>query len=603
VALLGFAALLLVLIELALRGFGYGPELGLVVTRGRMDDIGIMGLNPLAWERFTLRPIERRPGEGTLKSFDFLDPKPPGVFRIFFIGGSSVQGVPYGRNATMCAFLETLLQAAWPDVRVEVINCGVSAVNSYSLRAWTPELMQYQPDLLIVYAGHNEFYGFYGPGSLHGVGTSRRAVLAHMWFRELRLGQVVRDAVNAVRSSPPPETAATLMELMARNRLIRLDSPTYTACRENFRANLDDIVHAAQAEGVPVVLCGLVSNERDLVPMVSANREGLGNDRLARWREPFQQASAMIAASRWDEALTALTAAAQIDDTHAELVYRMAQCHEKSGRFDEARKLYRRARDLDALRFRATTEFNEVIRGAAASRAAYVDTVAAFEAACPNGLIGWNLVTDHLHPTARGHYLIARAICESLAANREKLALRPMPPGALVSSEDAAERQGCDELTELVASLQILKLMAAYPFAGSPNAGHAKELLSDTARRMEAMPPEVVRAMDRWVQSGTTRSFHFDVAREYLSAGNRTEALAFLRRADRAAEPHSAEAVEIKLAIARCAVADNGGTVPREARDKIESYLRHTRETAAIHPDQRGRLQEAISEFEQMLRQ
>jgi len=424
-----------------------------------------------------------------------------------------------------------------------------------------------------------------------------------MWFRQLRLGQLVRDAINAVREPATSETAGTLMELMARDRLIRLDSPTYSACRENFRANLNDIVHVAGKNGVPVVLCGLVSNERDLVPMVSANREGLGDDRLASWRECFQQASALIAASQWDQALASATAAAQIDDTHAELIYRMAQCHEQSGRLDEARRLYRRARDLDALRFRATTEFNEIIRGAAGNRAAYVDTVAAFEAASPNGLIGWNLITDHLHPTARGHYLIARAICECLAADHQKLALRPISRDRYLSFEEAAERQGCDELTELVASLQILKLMQAYPFAGSPNAAHARALLSESARRTEAMPAEVLRAMDRWAQSGTSRSFHFEVAREYLSAGNRTQALAFLRRAECAAEPHSIEAVEIRLAVARCMTADTGGTLPPEVRSRIESHVRHARETAAIRPDQRNRLQEAISEFERMLRQ
>ncbi|MGQ9649672.1 MAG: hypothetical protein ACUVXJ_06155 [Phycisphaerae bacterium] len=326
VALLGFSFILLVLMELALRLVGYGPNPDLMVRRAEVEGGRIVGLNPVAWKRFALRPIPHRPGEGVLKVHDFRDPKPPGVFRAFFLGESSVQGVPYDRNATMCAFLEALLAAAWPEVRVEVINCGVTAVNSYSLRAWVPEVLEYQPDLVVVYAGHNEFYGFYGPGSLHGVGTSRKAVLTHMWIRQLRLSQIIRDVVIAVRSPPPPESAATLMEMMAKDRLIRLGSNAYDACRENFRANLNDMVQAAERADVPMVLCGLVSNERDLVPMVSANREGLSQQQEDQWRRDFQEGADMVSASQWGRALAALERAAQVDDTHAELIYRLAQC-------------------------------------------------------------------------------------------------------------------------------------------------------------------------------------------------------------------------------------------------------------------------------------
>jgi len=600
--LLGFAVLVLVFAELLLRLVGYGPELGLIITRAELNGTRIMGLNPFAWRRFALRPIPVGPGQGRIRSYDFHDPKPSGVFRIFFLGGSSVQGVPYGRNANMAAFLQTLLQEAWPQVRVEVINCGVTAVNSYSLRAWAPEVLGYEPDMLVVYAGHNEFYGFYGPGSLFGVGTNRTAILAHMWIRQLRLGIAVRSLVGLFRPAPQPQPAGTLMEMMAKDRLIRLDSPTYTACRDNFRANLEDIVQAARDAGVPIVLCGLVSNERDLVPMVSAHREGLAPDQRQQWQAYFDQAGKKMAEEDFPGALETLQQAARIDATHAELIYRMAQCLEKTGKIEQARAMYRRARDLDALRFRATGEFSEVIRKVADNRALYVDTLAAFEADSPNGLIGWNLMTDHLHPTARGHYLIARAIVTALAKRGGSFAPHPLRSEAVLSFEQACERLGCDELTELVASLYILKLMDAYPFAGSPNAAHAKDLMNQVARQLRSLPTPVARVIGPWAKAGGRGSIHFEVAKMYLANGDTEQALKYLQRADREAEPHSLESVEIKLALARCLAAGRNAGASQRLQEHLERLLPYAREAARIHPDQKPALAALIRQAEQMLR-
>lgn len=601
-ALLGFSFILLVLMELALRVVGYGSDPDLMVRRAEVEGGRIIGLNPVAWKRFALRPTPHRPGEGVLKVHDFRDPKPPGIFRVFFLGESSVQGVPYERNATMCAFLEALLAAAWPEIRVEVINCGVTAVNSYSLRAWLPEVLEYEPDLLVVYAGHNEFYGFYGPGSLHGVGTSRKAVLTHMWIRQLRLSQVIRDGLDTFRSPPPPESAATLMEMMAKDRLIRLGSGVYSACRENFRANLNDMVQAAQGAGVPMVLCGLVSNERDLVPMVSANREGLSRQQEDQWRRDFQEGAGMVSAGRWGEALPLLERAAQIDDTHAELIYRLAQCRQHLGQPHEARALYRRARDLDCLRFRATGEFSEVIRSVTGKRCIFVDTAAAFEAASPDGLIGWNLMTDHLHPTVYGHYLIARSICHALAAECERLGLRAIEPDSLPQFERAAEVLGCDQLTELIGSLHILKLMQAYPFAGTPNAARAAELLTSTARDMASLPQEIVPVIDQWIKGGSKGSLHFAVARLYESSGQTDKAMPYLRRAERTTEPHSPEAVEIKLEMARFLAASTRPEDAERAADYAQQALQYVEESARVHPEAKSRLAAASAEIRQMIR-
>jgi hypothetical protein len=73
------------------------------------------------------------------------------------LGESSVHGDPYGPAYAFPAFLQQRLAAALPDSVVEVVNCGVPAVASWHVRLVAEEVVRYRPDVVLVYAGHNDF--------------------------------------------------------------------------------------------------------------------------------------------------------------------------------------------------------------------------------------------------------------------------------------------------------------------------------------------------------------------------------------------------------------------------------------------------------------
>ena len=79
---------------------------------------------------------------------EFLAKKPEGSFRIFVIGGSSAQGVPYSTRDAFSTWLERRLQAALPDLLVEVVNAGFSGYASRRLLPVVHEIAGYQPDAL-----------------------------------------------------------------------------------------------------------------------------------------------------------------------------------------------------------------------------------------------------------------------------------------------------------------------------------------------------------------------------------------------------------------------------------------------------------------------
>jgi hypothetical protein len=73
------------------------------------------------------------------------------------MGGSTTYGHPYEDPTSFCGWLRELLNAAAPDHRWEVVNAGGISYASYRVALLMEELAGYQPDLFIIYSGHNEF--------------------------------------------------------------------------------------------------------------------------------------------------------------------------------------------------------------------------------------------------------------------------------------------------------------------------------------------------------------------------------------------------------------------------------------------------------------
>jgi tetratricopeptide (TPR) repeat protein len=383
----------------------------------------------------------------------------------------------------------------------------------------------------------------------------------------------------------PTDGGGTLMEQLSQDRLIRLNSPEYQACRENYRANLMDITATARDAGVPMVLCGLVSNERDIVPMVSAHREGLSPDDLARWKERFEQGTSARLREEWEAALDAFQAAVQIDDTHAETVYWQARCLEALGATDTAREVYRRARDLDALRFRATVEFSRVVRDVAAeSGFPFVDTTAVFEAASPEGLIGWNLMTDHVHPTSDGHYLLAKTVCGAMAGYDG--GWPAVPTGDIASYDDVAARLGVDDLTKARGKYVLLPLAGRFPYKGTANAGLGSRLERELTEWQVSLTGPMARGVEQWQEARGAMPMHVYVAKAFLDTGDLASAGEYYRRALLQAEPHSQASAEAIAGRARCRLLTASDPEEKQAAQSYaREALRYLDECRLIQPD------------------
>ena len=410
VAIVGILLLALLVVEGSLHLVGYGAPVSFFVK----DD---SGGGYITNERF-IHPFYSR--HSNLKPDLFILParKPAGTIRICILGESAAMGTPdpafsFGR------ILEVMLRRSYPDKRFEVINAAMRGINSHVIRRIANECVHHEIDLFIVYVGNNEVVGFCGADPYSPAWTqSLTYIRAAIWLKSTRLGQLFGDL-----TAPADSSQAQSMVFFREHRL-RPDDLRRTLNRDNFRANLLDICRVTTESGAKVILCTTAVNLRDCPPLGSLHRAKLTAGERAAWERLYESGAASEDRSDYRRALDQFAAAARMDDTFADLQFRLARCYLALGELNPAKEHYTLARDWDSMQFRADSRINSAIRELAAgveSRGVkLVDVEMAFASSelSEEGIPGGKLFYDHVHPSFSGNYLIAKtcytAVCSAV---------------------------------------------------------------------------------------------------------------------------------------------------------------------------------------------
>lgn len=162
----------------------------------------------------------------------------------------------------------------------------------------------------------------------------------------------------------------------------------------------------------------LVSNWRTQKPFVSAFDPATSIARQTEWQEVVTNGDTLVSHGRNDEAIHRYFKATQIDSMNATAFFKLGNALYSAGRYDEARTALIRAKDLDALRFRATEEFERDLITICNKRnvpLARVDS--AFIEASPHGILDSTLLLVHVHPNINGYFLMAKTLCDAITQN------------------------------------------------------------------------------------------------------------------------------------------------------------------------------------------
>jgi len=348
--------------------------------------------------------------------------KKPDIFRIFCLGGSTVQGRPYSVETSFTTWLKLNLEAAQPGTNYEVINCGGIYYASYRLVPILREVLEYEPDLFIIYTGHNEFLEDRTYHRLkriprilirvhHGLLNLRSYSLANKFIESRRTGN--KKNSGSSKTVLPTEVSAKL-DIEGGPKTYHRDDNWKEGIIEHFRYNLQTMVRISQSAGIPIILVNPVSNLKDCYPFKSEFSTGLSKNKTEQITELWAQAEKL----NWDDVhskIRLLEQAAEIDSRHAGLLYMIGKCYEHIGRHNEAKKWFVKAKEEDICPLRILEPMHDaVLRVTVKNKVPLVDAKSIFENQSQEGILGDEWLLDHVHPTIEGHQLIADSLYETI---------------------------------------------------------------------------------------------------------------------------------------------------------------------------------------------
>jgi tetratricopeptide (TPR) repeat protein len=441
---------------LRLAGVGYPTAL--------LTPCTVQGKPASCYNLFFAAPFFPAGSVQTPRLYSIPTQKPPGTYRIFVLGESAAMGDPdpaYGFSR----YLEAMLRERFPETKFEVVNTGSVAINSHVVLRIAQQLADQRPDLFIIYSGNNEVVGPYGPGTvLTSSGMSIPVIRSSIFLRSTRIGQLVTKLGTQKKAWQGME--------MFLDKQVRANSPLMQQVYANYERNLRDTIAVARAAGAQVIVATAATSLEDCAPFASLHRDGIKPGEVNDWSSLVQRGNELEAARSFSEALELYRSAAKIDNEYAELEFRIARCLKSLGDTKSANEHFQRARDLDTLRFRADTRINDINRYVPASYSgvALVDAESLFSSASRDGIVGTDLVYEHVHMTPLGSYLFARAIYRQVAGN--------LASGAVA---DAPSETECERMLALTAydrsriAQEMLRRIQKPPFTNQLN--HAEQVL------------------------------------------------------------------------------------------------------------------------------
>jgi tetratricopeptide (TPR) repeat protein len=363
----------------------------------------------------------------------------------------------------------------------------------------------------------------------------------------------------------------------------------------SFAANLTDIAEFGRGSGATVILSTMPVDFRDCPPLASLHRSDLRPEKLDEWQKWFSAGTNAQAASHFAEALSDFRQAGEIDDNFAELAFRQARCELELKQSAPADTDFRRARDLDTLRFRADSPINEIIRQTA--KAQSIPLLDADEAFSHYG--GDDLFYDHVHLNFTGNYRVALMFAIELEKHWPSPHGRDLP---WLTEAELAQRLAYTAFDEHRVGEEMRARMQQPPFNTQSNFRARDQHWRATLAALSAAPATYVSnyqaaialAADDWL-------LHANFAGVLEAAGDNSGAASHWTEVSRLL-PHSPEGWANQGRLARLA-GDN-----TRAENFLQTALKEqpdsvaTRTEFAILEDSLGRTENARRGFLSVLR-
>lgn len=424
----------------------------------------------------------------------FSKEKPPNTYRIFCLGGSTTYGRPYDDKTSFSGWLRELLPVADRSKNWEVINAGGISYASYRVAHLMEELINYQPDLFIIYTGHNEFLEERTYGQIKEIPSMVRSTVSLM--TRTRTWSAMKSALQGVGLSPqstqekPTRLAAevdAILDKSAGLKRYNRDDPLKKNILKHYQLSLERMVALARSVNARITFVTPASNLKDCSPFKSEYTEGLTLADVQRSRKISTQAKEEIQENNWHAALNLLAVGVTLDPRNAEMQYLRGQALLALNRYQDAEKALRLARDEDVCPLRALTPLPRIVSQVAKDEGAglvdYIDLLAQrMKATQGHELPGKEFFLDHVHPTIEGHKILAVALIKEMIKDGSVQPDAAWSEGAIAKVEEKIRASVNTETQSLaLANLSRVMLWAKKTADAERLAKQALEIAGDNS--------------------------------------------------------------------------------------------------------------------------
>ena len=365
---------------------------------------------------------------GKLSFFDYQEfsaEKASDTLRIFALGGSTTAGRPYDSRVAFPRWMELYLEAMDPKRRYEVVNAGAISYASYRIVLLMKELVLYQPDLFVIYTGHNEFLEERTYADIIHQNLALKKL--RIWLGGFRLYTLARHGWLSLRDKPAAGTTlesevAASLDGWAGLDLYHRDDELRRSVIEHFEYNLHQMVAIARDHGAEVIFVAPVSNLKDFSPFKSEHSAAISRQQAAALDALLADGRALLEAGQAPAAAEVLRKVLAEDPEYAEAHFRLGRCLLQLGDVAGARAAFVAAKDLDVAPLRALGAIEEQVRTVAAEyELALIDLPGILEADSRerygHSILGDEYLLDHVHPDFPVHGLIAEQVIDVLLEN------------------------------------------------------------------------------------------------------------------------------------------------------------------------------------------
>jgi tetratricopeptide (TPR) repeat protein len=405
--------------------------------------------------------------------------KGPKSLRVLCLGESSMFGVPFSFAATIPALVRKQLRHLYPDLDIEVVNLAASAINTNVIREMVPRYLSLEPDIVLIYAGHNEFYG---PDGIGRSWIERQVPGLTPWKYRLRRLPLVfwlqRKLAGLSRKQADGE--GNLMRQVSGGAEVALESPEAQGIFRQYHENLRAIVHSFRQNNIPV-LVGEVSSNLMFPPF--APRSPVHPDPLP----------AAIASGRFSAADSLLVKGLSSDSANAFYLYWRGRLDLAEGDSIKALQDLESARDHDLLKFRAPGRINEIIHEVGNEESVPILAIdSLLRARSPHGITDSTFFSEHLHPTFAGYDQISRVYVTAIVDRHLVHSSDPVSSSLLPFNPDSLS---VPWLELGVGALGLRNLTTHWPFTDMP---HRPDVLDNCAEWQSRIAMDVYAGKVGW---------------------------------------------------------------------------------------------------------